>query len=232
LKDSIGLIELLAKFWGLFFEHPSLSLIVVVGAPVVPASFYANYLWVRGRSGNIRRFAPEFAKAYIAIFLPLVLIAWQFYRYWGLPHSFATSEIGILVAEVPNQTSPEQQIAYQNTLRAYIQNSSELRDVAKVRLIERPLPEDSEAAQAEATKIGHWLQASFVLRPYVVGSIQEPWLTVVKASPLFTPESRLESCSPPGRSFPCASQPGASGNAWRWCCTRGRRAYPPCEHRR
>src|ERR1700726_4695878 len=23
-----------------------------------------------------------------------------------------------------------------------------------------------------------------------------------------------------------------SGNAWRWCCTRGRRAYPLCEPRR
>jgi hypothetical protein len=124
--------------------------------------------------------------------LLLAPVAWLLYRNVGLPHSFATGEVGILVAEAPNQTSPDQQIAYQNTLRAYIQNSPELRDVAKVRLIERPLPADSEAAQAEATKIGSWLQASFVLRPYVVGGFQEPWLTVVKSSYLFIPESRLE----------------------------------------
>jgi tetratricopeptide (TPR) repeat protein len=67
----------------------------------------------------------------------------------------------------------------------------------KVRLIERPLPPDADAQQAEAVKIGRWLRADFVLRPFVVEGTQEPWLTVVNPENLFQPESSLETFSSP-----------------------------------
>src|SRR5208283_5428753 len=60
-----------------------------------------------------------------------------------------------------------------------------------------PLPPDADAQQAEALKIGHWLRASFVLRPFVVEGTQEPWLTVVNPQNMFQPESSLGKFSSP-----------------------------------
>jgi tetratricopeptide (TPR) repeat protein len=126
-----------------------------------------------------------------------VVIGWLFFRYWGLAPAFTDDEIGILVAEVPDQTNREQQVAYQNALRLRFKNNKELREVVKVGLIERPLPPDADDQQAEAVKIGRWLRAAFVLRPFVVEGVQEPWLTVVNPENMFQPESSLGKFSNP-----------------------------------
>jgi len=165
LKD---LIDLLAKFGALPFEHPSLFPIIVLAISATVAWLYANskYPWTLGRPEFIRRWTLEFAKAWLAVVLVLAVDAWLIYRYMGLPPAFAKDEIGILVAEVPDQPNREQEAAYQNAIIDRIRSTQQLRDVVKVRLIERPLPFDLMEQQAEALKIGRWLGASFVLRPF------------------------------------------------------------------
>jgi hypothetical protein len=121
----------------------------------------------------------------------LSVIGWLIYRYCFLPPPFTDDEIGILIAEVPDQKNHEQQSAYQNTIRGRVQSDEQLREIVKVRLIERPLPPDADAQQAEALRIGRWLRASFVLRPFAVEGTQEPWLTVVNPQDIFQPEASL-----------------------------------------
>jgi tetratricopeptide (TPR) repeat protein len=123
--------------------------------------------------------------------LLLAPAAWLIYRYVGLPPAFAKDEIGILVAEVPDQPNREQQTAYQNAIIDRIRGIQQLRDVVKVRLIERPLPFDLVEQQTEALKIGRWLGASFVLRPFSVEGMQEPRLTVVNNPYFSNSESRI-----------------------------------------
>jgi hypothetical protein len=91
----------------------------------------------------------------------------------------ALSYADSIVAEVPNQYDTEQQTAYQNALVSRFEGSEQLREVVKVRLIERPLPPDADDQQAEALRIGRWLGASFVLRPFVIEGVQEPRLSVI-----------------------------------------------------
>ena len=187
------LVDLLVKFGDLPFEHPPLIPLFIFLLPAVTiAPRYCLYRWnYKGGRGFRDLWLPVTA-IYLASVLVLSPLGWVFYRYWGLPPAFAKNEIGILVAEVSSQTDREQQIAYQNSLRDRIRKSDELRSFVKVRLIQRPLPPDSEAQQIEALRIGHWLGASYVLRPYVVEGTQEPWLTVVDSgSELFKPESRI-----------------------------------------
>jgi tetratricopeptide (TPR) repeat protein len=96
-----------------------------------------------------------------------------------------------LIAEVPDQPNREQRAAYQNAIIDRIRSTQQLRDVVKVRLIERPLPFDLMEQQAEALKIGRWLGASFVLRPFSVEGMQEPRLTVVNNPYFSNSESRI-----------------------------------------
>ena len=183
----------MVKFGDLPFEHPPLIPLFIFLLPAVTiAPRYCLYRWnYKGGRGFRDLWLPVTA-IYLASVLVLSPLGWVFYRYWGLPPAFAKNEIGILVEEVSSQTDREQQIAYQNSLRDRIRKSDELRSFVKVRLIQRPLPPDSEAQQIEALRIGHWLGASYVLRPYVVEGTQEPWLTVVDSgSELFKPESRI-----------------------------------------
>jgi hypothetical protein len=175
---------------GLFFEYPALLPVAIVVVTVI-----LTYLWYKNLRDYKGKRGFELWRSTIAtgvaVALVSSLIGWLFYRFWGLPSSFTDDQIGILVAEVPDQTNREQQVAYQNALRLRVQSNSELREVVKVRLIERPLTADAEAQQAEAVKIGRWLRAAFVLRPFVVGGTQEPWLTVVNPGNMFQPESTL-----------------------------------------
>jgi tetratricopeptide (TPR) repeat protein len=215
------LIELISG--GFFFEYPALIPVTIVVLTVIFFAYlYYKYLWDEGsvvpdthvlvdehgkplggefpdyKRGK-RRFDlwRSIIVASAAVALVLSLIGWLGYRYWGLPTSFADDQIGILVAEVPDQTNREQQLAYQNALRLHVQSNPELRETVKVRLIERPLPPDAEAQQAEAVKIGRWLRAAFVLRPFIVEGTQEPWLTVVNPENMFQPESSLGKFSSP-----------------------------------
>ena len=118
------------------------------------------------------------------------------YRFWGIPSKFSNGEIGILVAEVPNDPDRQKQDAYAQAIRALAEASQDLKDVISVRLIQRPLSEDPERQQAEALRIGRWTHATFVLRPFQVSGVQEPWLTVVdqpEFSRVESPEGKIES---------------------------------------
>jgi tetratricopeptide (TPR) repeat protein len=192
----VEIVELLDKFGGLFFECPALIPLAITVLTVIFAYRRYKYLWdYRGK----RRFDlwGSVIAASAAVTLGLSLIGWLLYRYWGLPHPFAADQIGILIAEEPGQINPRHQQAYQLALHLCFQNNSELRDIVKVKLIQRPLPPDADAQQAEAVKIGRWLRAEFVVRPFVVEGVQKPWLTVVNPEDIFLPESNLERFSSP-----------------------------------
>jgi len=108
-----------------------------------------------------------------------------------LPDPFAPGEIGILIAEAPDQTDHARQIIYETAITDRMRAIPTLQDAVKVSLIERPLPFDLKEQQTEAIKIGRWLNASFVLRPFTIEGEQEPRLTVVNHSDFFHPESRI-----------------------------------------
>jgi len=74
-------------------------------------------------------------------------------------------------------------------------------------MLTRPLPVDLQDQQIEAVKIGRWLNASFVLRPYTIESTQSPELTVVDPGQTFKGESSLGKF--PKRST-CLSRPSPS----------------------
>jgi len=111
----------------------------------------------------------------------ILLASWEryYYRYWGLPEPFTTGEVGILIAEVPGDQNREQQTAYQAAIIQLIRASPELKNIVKVRLLERLLPPDLERQHAEAVKLGRWLHAAFVLRPNALADFEEPWITIV-----------------------------------------------------
>jgi hypothetical protein len=155
----LAVIEFLIKFVGLPFEYPALFPIIVLVAAGVVAWRYAKYRWKQNKRGFRHLWLPIFT-VYVLGVLALSPLAWLFYRFWGLPHAFAKNEVGILIAEVPDQTNREQQTAYQNAIGDRIEETETLRGVAKVSLIERPLPFGLMEQQAEALKIGRWLGAS------------------------------------------------------------------------
>ena len=72
-----------------------------------------------------------------------------------------------------------QQTAYALAIKEAV-SRSDLRNVVEVKVLQRKLPSDPDAQHASALKIGRWLNASFVLRPYVVEGVQTPWLTIVQ----------------------------------------------------
>jgi len=151
-------------------------------------SRYATYLWNRGHRG----FRALWLRVLI---LPLCIMAtlagyglWH-YRFRGLPWAFASNEVGFLIAEVPGDKDHEQQNAYAQAIRELSEKTPSLKGVVRVRLIERPLPADPEDQQAEALRIGHWLHAAFVLRPYTIEGFQEPWRTVVDQPHFSRPEA-------------------------------------------
>jgi Flp pilus assembly protein TadD len=134
----------------------------------------------------------EVLAVWVVVAFVLSIIGFLFYRYWGLPlRPFADDEIGILVAEVPDQTNREQQTAYQTAIIRRVQTNEQLRERVKVKLIERPLRPDADDQQAEAVNIGRRLGAAFVPRPFVVEGSQQPWLTVVNPQEVFQPLTSL-----------------------------------------
>ena len=111
----------------------------------------------------------------------LVLPPWYYYlyRYQGLPKPFDNREIGILIGEVPGDSDGQQQVAYAQAIRSLVDKSPDLNGIVIVRTLQRSLARDPEEQQEEAIRIGHWLGASFVVRPFAVEGVQEPWLTVI-----------------------------------------------------
>src|SRR5216684_2161928 len=185
------LAAFLVTYGGYPFEYPPLfPLIAIVLTTIITVPYYKHRREKWHNEFRVAIWMPVIS-VFAAAFVGSLILAWAADRFWGLPNGFAKEEVGILVAELPNQKEREQQTAYQRELIVYIQNAPELKDLAQVRLIARPLPQDHEAAEIEALKIGQSLRASFVLRPYAIGELQDPWLTVVNSNGLFTSEFRL-----------------------------------------
>jgi len=109
-----------------------------------------------------------------------------------LPNPFGEGDIGILVAEVPGDKNREEQQKYVNAIREQVQKSPDLADVVKVHMLERPLAADPEQQHEEAIELGRKLHAAFVLRPFVIQGLQEPWLTIVDESGFSKTEARME----------------------------------------
>jgi tetratricopeptide (TPR) repeat protein len=103
----------------------------------------------------------------------------------GLPRPFEAGEIGILIAEVRGDKQHDKQIAYQAAILNAIETTTELREVAKVRLLQRFLPADLEEQHTEAIRLGKLLHATFVLQPNAVAGFEEPWITIID-QPAFT----------------------------------------------
>ncbi|HLW69168.1 MAG TPA: tetratricopeptide repeat protein [Candidatus Binataceae bacterium] len=187
----MDILKFLIQFGGLFFEYPRRIAIAVVALTAIFA--YFRYWYLRDYRGE-QRFALWRSVIVFSLGVAIVssIIGWLTYRYWGLPCSFTDGQIGILIAEVPGDQNREQQSAYQNSIFLQFQSSEQLRGIAHVKQIERPLPPDADDQQAEALKIGRWLRAALVLRPFVVEGTQEPWLTVVNPQRIFQPQSNLE----------------------------------------
>src|SRR6266851_5036959 len=155
------LAAFLVTYGGYPFEYPPLfPLIAIVLATVITLPYYKHRREKWHNEFRVAIWMPVIS-VFAAALVGSLILAWATDRFWGLPNGFAKEDVGILVAELPNQTNREQQTAYERELIAYIQKDSELKYLAKVRLIERPLPQDHEAAEIEALKIGRWLRASF-----------------------------------------------------------------------
>jgi tetratricopeptide (TPR) repeat protein len=127
----------------------------------------------------------------------LILAGYYFYRheFMGMPRSFSNNEVGIVIAPVPGDDSwrTEQQ-AYDLAIQKELSTAPDLRDVVKVRLLERPLSfdpaehtADIESQSEVAQSMGRRLKASFVLVPYDVGHNQAPWLASVGSNSTFKP---------------------------------------------
>jgi tetratricopeptide (TPR) repeat protein len=150
-----------------------------------PAGYTVRERFVRSNFGYLLSALIMFAIGYHG---------WK-YRFWGIPSSFSHGEIGILVAEVPNDQERQKQDAYAQAIRALAESSPDLKDVISARLIQRPLSKDPERQQAEALRIGRWTHATFVLRPFQIAGVQEPWLTVVdqpEFSRVESPEGKID----------------------------------------
>ncbi len=102
-----------------------------------------------------------------------------FYRYWGLPEKFDRHEVGILIAEVPGDVAGKEQQAYALAIEDLAQKTPDLKGVLRVKLLQRPLPVDPELQHQKAIQIGKWVRASYVVRPYEINGVQQPWLSVV-----------------------------------------------------
>lgn len=144
------IVGALVTYGGYPFEYPRLFPLLVMGITFFLTVSY--YLYRRRRSENrfqMRIWTPVIA-VLIASACVLSAIACLIYRFWGIPPAFVKRDVGILVAEVPDQVDLKDQTAYQRELINYIEEHPALKDVARVQLIERPLPPDDNGAQAEA----------------------------------------------------------------------------------
>jgi tetratricopeptide (TPR) repeat protein len=179
------------------FENPSSwPIVIVLGACWILRS-YGRFLWKKDKRG-LRQFWLPLLAVGLSIFLVAGPLARYVYLYRGLPAAFGASEIGILVAEVPGDKESEWQSKYARAIREQVDKSPQLRELIKVRLLERQLSSDPEEQQEEALAIGRRLHAVLVLRPLPVEGVQEPWLTVVD-QPHFSKEEALI-----GKKFPNA----------------------------
>ena len=125
----------------------------------------------------------------LAIYLSLYLVLYE--RKRGLPRAFSGDEIGILVAEIPGDRDRKLQQTYVQAIRALAATVSELADQVRVRLIERPLPNDPDRQHQEAVQLGKRLKASFVLRAIQVEAGYQTWISIVDLPEFSKAEAHL-----------------------------------------
>jgi tetratricopeptide (TPR) repeat protein len=165
--EAIRLLHDLGPNWG----PPAVALIAL--------ALLLHYRWNRGERGIALVFSSSVAILILSTALVLSIWYYWLYRYHGLPKSFAEGEVGILIAEASDDETRSRQTAYQSSIVQLIEQLPEMKDVVKVRLLDRKLSPDLEQQQLEAIRIGRWLDAAFVLRPNAVAGSEEPWITIV-----------------------------------------------------
>jgi tetratricopeptide (TPR) repeat protein len=123
---------------------------------------------------------------------------WGSFTYWyvnyaGIPDGFAADQIGILVAQIPEDKNGAHQQTYAQAIREIVKESPELSASVSVRLLDRPLTSDPDKQQEQALALGRRLHAAFVLRAIPVEGADQVWLTVV--SPLHFPKAEVYSAN-------------------------------------
>jgi len=179
LDDFFSLARGLGPEWG------------PLALPIFLLSWRIRYLWrdkgARGWALPLDGWVLGLSLA-SGIFFPIY--HYWFDNHWHLPPPFSQGDIGILIAEVPGDTDRQLQSAYANAIRAITAKTPELEGIVKVRLITRSLSPDPEEQHVEATRIGRRLHASFVLRAFSIGNVQQVWVTIIE-QPVFSKNEGL-----------------------------------------
>ncbi|MBI2957085.1 MAG: hypothetical protein HYY26_07230, partial [Acidobacteria bacterium] len=113
------------------------------------------------------------------------------YYYWGLPSPFKEDEVGILIAEIPGDVNRKDQNSYADAIRRMVSSTADLRDVVRVRLLERPLPNDPDKQHKKALWIGRSRRAALVIRAVLTAGGHSLWGTIVDQPEFPREESAL-----------------------------------------
>ena len=121
-------LKLLDRFRNTPFEYPPREhLLFYLLSVCIIAGFFA-FVYFRRLSADKRRdwrkwWLPVvglFVASYVVVFVSLYL----YYRYWSLPPTFQNGEVGILVAEVPDEPNFQRQYAYVRAISDQFQKSA------------------------------------------------------------------------------------------------------------
>ena len=159
------------------------------GPPAVAFLLVSLVIWVRWKR-RYRKLTKLLLNWEVAATVVLCLVGlFLFYEYWGLPEAFSEDEIGILVAEVPNDPDRKQQQSYALEILSRIEKAPDLVEHVRVRLLERPLSTNDQ--HEEAKRIGRRLGATFVLRIIPVVGGHRVRLSIVDQPRLLQEETGL-----------------------------------------
>ena len=148
------------------------------GPPVVVVLACAAVAWYRLQEGWGLGEVARDPLLWAVAFAGAVGVA-LFYHFYGLPWSLGHRQIGILVAEIPGDEHRAQQNSYVDAIRSLVSGDASLRDVLKVRLLRRQLPDDPDQQHEEALRLGRRLGASFSIRPVRTARGHSPWISIV-----------------------------------------------------
>src|SRR5258708_32760599 len=84
-------------------------------------------------------------------------IIFLYYTRWGIPERFKQGELGFLICPLPGDVSQIEQNTYAQAIISAASQDPQLASVVKVRLLGRPLPNDSEQQHALAMHLGRRL---------------------------------------------------------------------------
>jgi tetratricopeptide (TPR) repeat protein len=154
----------------------------------------AQHRWTSaGIEGLVSDPLMRIAVCVFIIGVPLYLLTYYFgfARRFGLPAPFRQGEVGVIVAQIPGDIDHRLQQTYAQAIRAFNVVDSEVSDSIKIRLLERPLPDDPDRQHQEALRLGRRLRASFVLRAIRVEGGFQAWLTIVRSQDFGRHEAHL-----------------------------------------